>query len=211
MSKIKFHKANALPSPLTEADDGIWFIFQPGRTFKAFIISNGFIFPLDYEDAIVNYIAGEGINIMDDEISLKKATDSEIGGTKIWKGTQAQYDAIPTKDVDTLYFIEDLGDSSNMVVYNIDKNLVIPPSEFNVPMFNIIPQGINIVEAVDWEITWKESYNSLKKLSSSADFYDLQILDNPIGTRCRLLGFYRGGSQLTIPKENDIKLILYYE
>lgn len=209
MSKIKFHKANALPNPLTEAHDGIWFIFQAGRTFKVFIVSNGNAFPLDYEDAVGNYIAGEGINIISDEITLKKATDSEIGGVKIWKGTQAQYNAIPNKDAETLYFIED--SSSNIAVYNIDKNLVIPSSEFNVPMFNIIPQGINIVEAVDWEITWKESYNSLKKLSSLADFYDLQILDNPIGTRCRLLGLYKGGSQLTIPKENDIKLILYYE
>lgn len=213
MAEIKFHKAEALPSPLNSTHDGVWFI-QEGRTFKNIIVSGGFDFPLNYDDATGNYVAGEGIDITGDEISLKQATDLEIGGTKIWKGTQAQYDAIPTKDADTLYFVEDLGGSSNMAVYNLDKDLVIPSSTFDIAMFDTIPAGIDISGAVNWEITWKEDLNELKKLSSLADFDNLHIFDNPIGlptAKCRLRGTYKAGSSITISKSDSLKLILYYE
>lgn len=213
MAEIKFHKAEELPSPLNSTHDGVWFI-QEGRTFKTFIVSDAFAFPLNYDDATGSYVAGDGIDITDDEISLKKATDLEIGGTKIWKGTQAQYDAIPTKDVDTLYFVEDLGGSSNMAVYDIDIDLVIPSSVFDIAMFDNIPAGINISGAVNWEITWKESLNELKKLSSLANLENLYIFDNPTGlptAKCRLRGNQKTGSSITISKNDSPKLILYYE
>lgn len=213
MAEIKFHKAEALPSSLTTAHDGIWFI-QEGGTFKPIIVSGGFDFPLNYDDATGNYTAGDGIDITDDEISVKQATDLEIGGTKIWKGTQAQYDAIPTKDADTLYFVEDLGGSSNMAVYELDMDLVIPSAVFDIPMFDTIPAGIDIVGAVNWEITWKESLNELKKLSTLANLEDLSIFDNPMGLpnyKCRLRGNQKTGSSITISKNDSPKLILYYE
>src|SRR5690554_5606071 len=49
MSEIKFHKANALPSPLTEADDGIWFTEGMGGSFKTYIVSGGVAVPLEVE------------------------------------------------------------------------------------------------------------------------------------------------------------------
>jgi len=36
---------------------------------------------------------------------LPQATSVALGGVKVWQGTQAQYDAIITKDADTYYFI----------------------------------------------------------------------------------------------------------
>src|SRR5690554_5678081 len=211
MAEIKFHKAATLPSPLNSTHDGVWFI-QEGRTFKTIIVSGGFDYPLNYDDATGNYTAGEGIDITDDEISLKQATDLEIGGTKIWKGTQAQYDAIPVKDADTLYFIEDLGGSSNMVVYNIDKDLLIPTGTFNVSIFDVRPSGINIVGAINWEITWKESLNELHKLSNVEGFENLHIHDNPIGFgQHELRGHYKGNGSFTIEESYEPKLILYYE
>lgn len=211
MAEIKFHKADGLPSTLNSTHDGIWFILQGDRSFKAYIVSGGEAVPLNYDDGI-SYVAGEGIDITSAVISLKEATDSEIGGTKIWKGTQAQYDAIPVKDADTLYFIEDLGGSSNMVVYNIDKDLLIPTGTFNVSIFDVRPSGINIVGAINWEITWKESLNELHKLSNVEGFENLHIHDNPIGFgQHELRGHYKGNGSFTIEESYEPKLILYYE
>lgn len=50
MSEIKFHKANALPSPLDKTHDGVWFTEGMGGSFKMYIISGGVPIPLNYDD-----------------------------------------------------------------------------------------------------------------------------------------------------------------
>lgn len=110
MSKIKFHKANALPSPLTEADDGIWFIFQPGRTFKAFIISNGFIFPLNYDDATPDY------SFLTNQRHIKKVgsdlADSNIQDTAVGSEVLGRLDSYAT--------VERRTETSMSSLYTID-------------------------------------------------------------------------------------------
>lgn len=52
MSKIKFHKANALPSFTNSTHDGVWFTEGMGGSFKIYIISGGVPIPLK----IVGYV-----------------------------------------------------------------------------------------------------------------------------------------------------------
>lgn len=259
MAEIKFHKAESLPITLNQTHDGVWFI-QEGITFKAFIVSGGEEFPLNYDDAtqnleqvltvgntttlgltttggitsnIVNtqtinmaggysyidtgsgyieddsevlilshndeigltapvlklkgmnfpstagtngqvlttdgtnmswttpssgttYSAGVGINITSNQISVKQATSSERGGTKIWKGTQSAYDAIPTKDADTIYFIEDL-QSAEIAVYSGMVSSLAPTFGGTIIQLDnaVVPLSI-WNRTYDWVLSWKD-------------------------------------------------------
>lgn len=65
----------------------------------------------------VDIVTGKGLSTNDftndyktkldglNNYTLPAATSTTLGGVKIWNGTQAQYDAITTKDSQTLYFI----------------------------------------------------------------------------------------------------------
>lgn len=45
-------------------------------------------------------------NVVDKRV-IRTRSSTSIGGYGIWAGTQAQYDALPIKDNNTLYFIEE--------------------------------------------------------------------------------------------------------
>lgn len=107
------------------------------------------------------YSAGVGINITpavpNDVISLKQATDSERGGTKIWKGTQSAYDAIPTKDPDTLYFIEDL-QSAEIAVYSGMVSSLSPTFGGVIIQLDNAVVPISIWNRTyDWVLSWKDA------------------------------------------------------
>jgi hypothetical protein len=63
----------------------------------------------DYDDLINKPTAGTGIDITNDVISVEGVKDQRNTSTaiKTWTGTKAQYDAITTKDSNTLYNITD--------------------------------------------------------------------------------------------------------
>ena len=63
----------------------------------------------DYDDLINKPTAGTGIDITNDVISVEGVKDQRNTSTaiKTWTGTKAQYDAITTKDNNTLYHITD--------------------------------------------------------------------------------------------------------
>lgn len=90
----KYVDDNFLPLP-TEGTDGQVLTTDGAGTYTWETVSSG-----------TTYTAGDGIDITSDEISVTQATDTEIGGVKIWKGTQAAYDALGSYDADTIYYIE---------------------------------------------------------------------------------------------------------
>lgn len=63
----------------------------------------------DYNDLTNKPTAGTGIDITNDVISVEGVKDQRNTSTaiKTWTGTKAQYDAITTKDNNTLYHITD--------------------------------------------------------------------------------------------------------
>lgn len=69
---------------------------------------------IDIQGGGSSYTAGTGINITNDVISVEGVKDQRNTTTtiKTWTGTKAQYDAIVTKDNNTLYNITDDTDVS---------------------------------------------------------------------------------------------------
>lgn len=51
--------------------------------------------------------SNNGVSSIEDKRVIRGASDTTIGNYTLWVGTQAQYDAITTKDNGTLYFIKE--------------------------------------------------------------------------------------------------------
>src|SRR5690606_2955006 len=52
MATIKFYRAKALPSPVTSAHDGVWYIKKPGDSFfRTYVVKGGVLIPEAYEGA----------------------------------------------------------------------------------------------------------------------------------------------------------------
>lgn len=161
------------------------------------------------------YTAGDGIDITSNEISLKQATDSEIGGIKVWKGTQEQYDALGTYDNNTLYYIETTPVKNREVLsINSIKGIALPSMTGSTPE-SITPIDLFDVcltvdlDYIDWEITWKVG-DTMYKASALGD-YNLQLSWSPshcfqlVGETMSDVEYIIGGAGST-----DAKLILYY-
>lgn len=103
-----------------------------------------------------SYTPGTGIDITANVVSVKQATSSERGGTKIWKGTQAAYDAIFIKDPDALYFIEDL-QSAEIAVFSGMVEALTPVLGGTVIQLTSNPSLAIWDRTYDWVLSWKDS------------------------------------------------------
>lgn len=171
MAEIKFHKAVNLPNPLNSTHDGVWFTDGVKGSFKIYIVSGGVAVPLNYDDAAVNYTAGEGIDITTgNEILITAATSTHKGGVKVRKITQEDYDALTTKDPETLYYIIDRAPDL-VAVYDIITAITLNSSGSFSPNISpaIFPEIWN--KTYDWDIVWR-SVNGLHNLR---DFFGSHI------------------------------------
>lgn len=165
------------------------------------------------------YSAGAGINITpavpNDVISLKQATSSEIGGVKVWKGTQSAYDALGTYDNNTLYYIETTPVKDRVVIpLPSGKGITLPSmsGDYKEPftpieLFNICP-SVDL-DYIDWEITWK--YGGIMYKASAVGDYNLQLVWSS-GNCFQLTGQTMSDMEYVIvgTGSSDAKLILYY-
>src|SRR5690606_24890303 len=78
-------------------------------------------------------------------ISLKQATDIEIGGIKVWKGTEEEYASLGTYDPDTHYFIEDLYPIGHRKVFEFLEDV-----DWEAPQSKNIPLD-STISAIDWD------------------------------------------------------------
>lgn len=71
--------------------------------------SNDFVIANESSNASINLKTnGSGqVQVNGKEIAKKEDITNAIGSHRIWSGTQSQYDAIPAKDNNTLYFIKE--------------------------------------------------------------------------------------------------------
>lgn len=165
------------------------------------------------------YSAGAGINITpavpNDVISLKQATSSEIGGVKVWKGTQSAYDALGTYDNNTLYYIETTPVKDRVVIpLPSGKGITLPSMSGDykesftpIELFNICP-SVDL-DYIDWEITWK--YGGIMYKASAVGDYNLQLVWSS-GNCFQLTGQTMSDMEYVIvgTGSTDAKLILYY-
>lgn len=163
MAEIKFHKALRLPNPLNSTHDGVWFTDGIKGAFKIFIVSGGVAVPLNYDDATGNYTAGEGINITPgNEILITAATPTNKGGVKVRKITQEDYDALTTKDPETLYYIIDRTPDL-VAVYNVALDVPLVSSGTLTPYLDIAIFPEIWEKTYDWDIVWRDA-NGLHNL-----------------------------------------------
>lgn len=88
MSEIKFHKANALPSPISQAHDGVWLIADGANNYKHYIITGGVVKELivEGEDLTLEQARQNG-NVLEGDVEMLPNTslfvgeDSEQGAT----------------------------------------------------------------------------------------------------------------------------------
>lgn len=160
------------------------------------------------------YTAGEGIDITSNEISLEPATDTTLGGVKIWKGTQNDYDALGTYDNNTLYYIETTP-VKDRVVLTIEslKGIALPAmvgttQETFTPieLFDFCPSAD--LDYIDWELTWKNG-DTMYKASALGD-YNLQLTWSS-GSCFQITGQTMSTVQYHLGNVgSETRLILYY-
>lgn len=137
------------------------------------------------------------------KIDLKPATDTTLGGVKIWKGNDAQYNDLPTHYTDVLYYVSEGYSREAIYIYNITTAINYNVSKTATLTLNIaIPLDV-WNNTHKWEIWWNDGDNK-KTLSHYAN--------NTITTATRTSGgtFNLGinvTTTFTIPI--GAKLILY--
>lgn len=92
MSEIKFHKANTLPSPISQAHDGVWLIADGANNYKHYIITGGVVKELivDGEDLTLEQARQNG-NVLEGDVVIGNGSSgqfqtgfvSEYGSSKI--------------------------------------------------------------------------------------------------------------------------------
>lgn len=51
--------------------------------------------------------SANGVTAIQDKRVIRTSESTQVGGLTLWTGTQAEYDAIPSKDSKTIYFIKE--------------------------------------------------------------------------------------------------------
>lgn len=79
MSEIKFHKANALPSPISQAHDGVWLIADGANNYKHYIITGGVVKELivDGEDLTLEQARQNG-NILEGDVVINNSSSGQF-------------------------------------------------------------------------------------------------------------------------------------
>lgn len=78
MSEIKFHKANTLPSPISQAHDGVWLIADGANNYKHYIITGGVVKELivDGEDLTLEQARQNG-DILEGDIVINNYSSGQ--------------------------------------------------------------------------------------------------------------------------------------
>ena len=90
------------------------------------------------------------------DIKAKSVVDTNTGKVKMWTGTKAQYDAITTKDPDTLYNVTD----DSALNAGIDNKSITKNSSHNLQTIGIIDQN-NTTNAIKTWTGTKAQYDAI--------------------------------------------------
>lgn len=79
MSEIKFHKANALPNPISQAHDGVWLIADGANNYKHYIITGGVVKELtvDGEDLTLEQARQNG-NVLEGDVVINNSSSGQF-------------------------------------------------------------------------------------------------------------------------------------
>lgn len=155
-----------------------------------------------------SYTSGTGIDITANVVSVKQATSSERGGTKIWKGTQAVYNSLIAKDPDTLYFIED-SQSAEIAVFSGLVEALTPVAGGTIIQLAANPSLAIWNRTYDWILSWRDA-QGLHTLEDyqGTDFQQVKRVWRTVGGKINIEITHAVALTVLIPDNSKLTLHL---